>query len=139
MGPLSKYALKKYGTKAYTVAADYNFGHISWKWWDIFWRNGGGLEPVAGGKKGQHVGKVEVIPLDVTDFNATINRIQEAKPDVLMSFLVGGAHINFYRQFAAAGLKNKIPIISTTFFFFQAEDGIRDLTVTGVQTCALPI
>src|SRR2546430_13042540 len=26
-----------------------------------------------------------------------------------------------------------------TFFFFQAEDGIRDLTVTGVQTCALPI
>src|SRR5205085_5377414 len=25
------------------------------------------------------------------------------------------------------------------FFFLQAEDGIRDLTVTGVQTCALPI
>src|SRR5204862_1712024 len=25
------------------------------------------------------------------------------------------------------------------FFFFQAEDGIRDLYVTGVQTCALPI
>src|SRR2546421_10212239 len=28
---------------------------------------------------------------------------------------------------------------STVFFFFQAEDGIRDLIVTGVQTCALPI
>src|SRR2546430_8586284 len=28
---------------------------------------------------------------------------------------------------------------SFVFFFFQAEDGIRDLTVTGVQTCALPI
>src|SRR2546427_1526210 len=28
---------------------------------------------------------------------------------------------------------------SLLFFFFQAEDGIRDLTVTGVQTCALPI
>ena len=25
------------------------------------------------------------------------------------------------------------------FFFFQAEDGIRDYKVTGVQTCALPI
>jgi len=25
------------------------------------------------------------------------------------------------------------------FFFFQAEDGIRDKLVTGVQTCALPI
>src|SRR2546430_9220795 len=30
-------------------------------------------------------------------------------------------------------------IILFFFFFFQAEDGIRDLTVTGVQTCALPI
>src|SRR2546427_5483272 len=28
---------------------------------------------------------------------------------------------------------------SVVLFFFQAEDGIRDLTVTGVQTCALPI
>src|SRR2546430_10329927 len=30
-----------------------------------------------------------------------------------------------------------LPILH--IFFFQAEDGIRDLTVTGVQTCALPI
>src|SRR2546429_3975721 len=28
---------------------------------------------------------------------------------------------------------------SKVFFFFQAEDGIRDVAVTGVQTCALPI
>src|SRR2546430_4339852 len=30
-------------------------------------------------------------------------------------------------------------VVVVYFFFFQAEDGIRDLTVTGVQTCALPI
>src|SRR5256886_11809760 len=30
-------------------------------------------------------------------------------------------------------------LTQSVFFFFQAEDGIRDLTVTGVQTCALPI
>src|SRR2546429_4796954 len=29
--------------------------------------------------------------------------------------------------------------IADYFFFFQAEDGIRDVAVTGVQTCALPI
>src|SRR5690606_39901957 len=29
--------------------------------------------------------------------------------------------------------------LSDVFFFFQAEDGIRDFHVTGVQTCALPI
>src|SRR5207245_8700873 len=32
-----------------------------------------------------------------------------------------------------------LPLSVTCFFFFQAEDGIRDATVTGVQTCALPI
>src|SRR2546429_2578728 len=31
------------------------------------------------------------------------------------------------------------PSAYLTFFFFQAEDGIRDVAVTGVQTCALPI
>src|SRR2546422_8356092 len=30
-------------------------------------------------------------------------------------------------------------LIFLLFFFFQAEDGIRDVAVTGVQTCALPI
>src|SRR5256885_6735831 len=30
-------------------------------------------------------------------------------------------------------------MIANVFFFFQAEDGIRDYKVTGVQTCALPI
>src|SRR5687768_17973991 len=32
-----------------------------------------------------------------------------------------------------------VKVISAFFFFFQAEDGIRDVAVTGVQTCALPI
>src|SRR2546430_4154357 len=35
--------------------------------------------------------------------------------------------------------KVDISEIYAVCFFFQAEDGIRDLTVTGVQTCALPI
>src|SRR5699024_11265521 len=30
-------------------------------------------------------------------------------------------------------------VLHVLFFFFQAEDGIRDRNVTGVQTCALPI
>src|SRR6266498_5531053 len=30
-------------------------------------------------------------------------------------------------------------VLNCIFFFFQAEDGIRDADVTGVQTCALPI
>src|SRR5688572_21346231 len=36
-------------------------------------------------------------------------------------------------------LQDEILAHLQAYFFFQAEDGIRDLTVTGVQTCALPI
>src|SRR5688572_32390438 len=45
-----------------------------------------------------------------------------------MSYLL---HLQFCRYLAGG--------VTFQFFFFQAEDGIRDLTVTGVQTCALPI
>src|SRR5256885_6165858 len=34
---------------------------------------------------------------------------------------------------------NVLRVCGYGFFFFQAEDGIRDYKVTGVQTCALPI
>src|SRR2546430_16378303 len=37
------------------------------------------------------------------------------------------------------GVAWRMGVGSSNLFFFQAEDGIRDLTVTGVQTCALPI
>src|SRR5256885_10866860 len=43
---------------------------------------------------------------------------------------------------AALGLCLVFPVYrcgTVSFFFFQAEDGIRDYKVTGVQTCALPI
>src|SRR2546429_2549546 len=43
----------------------------------------------------------------------------------------------------AMSMDTGIVVVYTTnydcFFFFQAEDGIRDVAVTGVQTCALPI
>src|SRR5271169_3516624 len=43
-------------------------------------------------------------------------------------------------EFVAAEMQITDPVrCFSLFFFFQAEDGIRDATVTGVQTCALPI
>src|SRR2546429_2374258 len=40
---------------------------------------------------------------------------------------------------AADAMAPTIAVYIGLFFFFQAEDGIRDVAVTGVQTCALPI
>src|ERR1017187_10844782 len=36
-------------------------------------------------------------------------------------------------------MSDRVLAMGFVFFFFQAEDGIRDTSVTGVQTCALPI
>ena len=59
--------------------------------------------------------ETEFFPLDVTNFGPTIKKIQAAKPDLVMSALVGGAHVSFYRQYAAAGMNRSVPIASTTF------------------------
>src|SRR5258708_27302792 len=51
----------------------------------------------------------------------------------------GGTWGRQYRFASPARIFFSLTIFSSVFFFFQAEDGIRDDLVTGVQTCALPI
>ena len=100
---LVPYAMKQFGKKAYILAADYNYGQYTAKWFQRYLKDNGG-EAVS----------VDFFPLDVSDFNSTIAKIQQAKPDFVISALVGGAHLSFYRQWAAAGMKGKIPMASTT-------------------------
>src|SRR3989440_4306697 len=52
---------------------------------------------------------------------------------------LGPSYNGFIGSFSNFGLNNVGAAPNPGFFFFQAEDGIRDLIVTGVQTCALPI
>lgn len=101
---LVPYAMKKWGKKVYVVAADYNYGQITSQWVKKFVQEQGGS-----------VASIDFFPLDVTNFGPTISKIEAAKPDMIVSALVGGSHIAFYRQWAAAGLTKKIPLASTTF------------------------
>jgi urea transport system substrate-binding protein len=101
---LVPFAIKKWGKKVYTVAADYNYGQITSAWVKKYTLDNGG-----------QVLSTEFFPLDVNNFGPVISKIQAAKPDWVMSALVGGAHIAFYRQWAAAGMRSKIPMASTTF------------------------
>src|SRR6266496_6273365 len=54
-----------------------------------------------------------------------------------MGWIVAGMSFAPFDLFYCA--VRALPGSIVPFFFFQAEDGIRDLYVTGVQTCALPI
>ncbi|MEE7505634.1 urea ABC transporter substrate-binding protein [Methylobacterium mesophilicum] len=91
---LIPWMMEKFGKRVYTIAADYNFGQISAEWVrNIVKENGGEM-----------VGE-EFIPLGVSQFSQTIQNIQKAKPDILMTLLVGTAQASYYEQAAAANLK----------------------------------
>lgn len=96
-------AIKKWGKKIYVLAADYNYGQITARWIEKFAKDAGG-----------EVVQTDFFPLDVSDFGSTIAKIQTAAPDIVVPALVGGAHLSFFRQWAAAGMKSKIPMASTT-------------------------
>jgi len=102
--PIVDHCMKKWGNTVYILAADYNYGQITAKW----------LQHYIKQRNGKAV-KVEFFPLDVADFGSTIAKIQQENPKWVCSALVGGAHMSFYRQWAASGMKKKIPLASTTF------------------------
>jgi urea transport system substrate-binding protein len=90
---LVPWLMEKYGKRVYTIAADYNFGQISAEWVrNIVKENGGTM-----------VGE-EFIPLSVSQFGQTIQNIQKAKPDFVMTLLVGANQASYYEQQAAAKL-----------------------------------
>lgn len=102
--PIVDHAMKKWGNKVYVLAADYNYGQITAKWLQHYVKQRNGT-----------VADVGFFPLDVSDFGSTIAKIQQAGPNWVVSALVGGAHMSFYRQWASSGMNRKIPLASTTF------------------------
>ncbi|MFC0191815.1 urea ABC transporter substrate-binding protein [Aureimonas pseudogalii] len=97
---LIPYMIETYGKKVYTIAADYNFGQISAEW----------VRNIVKESGGEMVGE-EFIPLGVSQFSQTIQNIQTAKPDVLVTLLVGTAQASYYEQAGAANLK--VPMASS--------------------------
>ena len=122
---LVPHTMNLWGKKVYTIAADYNYGQITAAWVKRYVEQNGGT-----------VLSTDFFPLDVTNFGPTISKIQEAKPDMVMSVLVGTGHLGFYNQWAAGGMKNEIPIASTTFGAAGAEiEIIKPEVANGIITC----
>ncbi|WP_284946341.1 urea ABC transporter substrate-binding protein [Acidisoma cladoniae] len=117
------YTMKNFGKKAYIVAADYNYGQITSKWMTKYTREAGGS-----------IAEIDFFPLDVTNFSAAIGKIQQASPNVVLSALVGANHFGFYRQWAAAGMKSKIPMASSTFGISNELNTMDAATTEGIVT-----
>lgn len=116
--------IEKAGPRIYTVAADYNFGQYSAKW----------AEKIAAANKGQIVG-ADFAPLDVNNFSAILNKIQQAKADVIYAVLVGPAHEAFYSQWAAAGLNKTIRLAAHTYGDSGENMRLPKDVTEGIITC----
>ncbi|RQR76536.1 MULTISPECIES: ABC transporter substrate-binding protein [unclassified Burkholderia] len=102
--PLLEWSFKNLGKKLYYIASDYNAPRTFGAWNHVMAKRQGGS-----------VVADDYYPLDTTDFTSAIAKIQAAKPDFIHSCLVGGPAMAFYRQWAAAGMLKKIPIVSMIF------------------------
>ncbi len=100
---LVPFAMERSGKRIHILAADYNYGQITAKWIQKYVADNGG-ETVA----------VDFFPLEVSEFGSTIAKIQSIDPDLVIAPLVGGAHLSFFRQWAAAGMNERIPLASTS-------------------------
>lgn len=73
-----------------------------------------GKDALAGFKR-QFKGEVvdeSYVPLNTLDFQSELAKLAELKPDALYTFMPGGMGVNLVRQFAQAGLKDRVPFLS---------------------------
>ena len=105
---LIPYAMNKYGAKKlYVLAANYNYGQITAAWVNEYARQNGATEV-----------EVEFFDLADGDFGpAVIAKIQESGSDLVVSVLVGAAHLSFYGHWTETGMNqnSEVNLISTTF------------------------
>lgn len=101
MEKMLTYLFKKYGSKCYIVAADYNYGILSAEWVKY-------LVPKLGGE----VVGIEYLDEKMMDFTSVIDRILQVQTDVLFSMCVYPNQDRFYLQWHERGL-NYIPNATT--------------------------
>jgi urea transport system substrate-binding protein len=100
LSPLIPWMMQKFGKKVYTIAADYNGGQLQAELVRKFVKENGGTM----------VGE-EFIPLSVSQFGQTIQNIQKAKPDFVVTLLVGANQTSYFEQQASTHLN--LPMASS--------------------------
>ncbi|MCC5809565.1 MAG: ABC transporter substrate-binding protein [Ectothiorhodospiraceae bacterium] len=84
------------------------------------WRYGAGQESVAGFKEafeelGGTVTREFYVPFPEVEFQAQLTEIASMQPDAVYVFFAGGGAVQFVRDYAAAGLKDRVPLIGAGF------------------------
>jgi len=86
----------------------------------ITWDYAAGKESVNGFKEaftkaGGRIEKDLTLPFPQVEFQALLTEIASIKPDVVYTFFAGGGAVKFVKDYAAAGLKNTVPLVGAGF------------------------
>lgn len=86
----------------------------------ITWKYAAGEQSVGGFKEafergGGKVGKQLFVPFPTVEFQALLTEIASLRPDCVYTFFAGGGAVKFVKDYAGAGLKDKIPLLGAGF------------------------
>ena len=111
VGPAVEWLLKNKGKRFYLLGSDY-----------VFPRTANKLIKAQLKRKGGTLAGEEYVSLGTTEFGALIERIKQAKPDIVFNTLNGDSNLAFYQQYKDAGISaEEIPIMAISI----AEEELR--------------
>jgi urea transport system substrate-binding protein len=113
IGPAVTWLLKNKGKKFYLLGSDYVFPRTA----NLI------IKAQLKAEGGQLVGE-EYTPLGHMEYSTVVNKIRQAKPEVVFSTINGDSNVAFYKQFRNAGITAKdIPVMAVSV----AEDEVRGI------------
>ena len=112
------------GKSVYLVGSDY-----------IWPRTTNKLARASVTKQGGSIVGEDYLPLGNIEFSSVINKIKAAKPDIVLSTIVGGANVAFYKQLKAAGIDSSNQTLMALAVTEEEVTGIGAENLTGFLTC----
>jgi urea transport system substrate-binding protein len=112
------------GKSVYLVGSDY-----------VWPRTTNKLARVSVTKQGGSIVGEDYLPLGNIEFSSVINKIKAAKPDIVLSTIVGGSSVAFYKQLKAAGIDSSNQTLMALAVTEEEVTGIGAENLTGFLTC----
>ncbi len=123
-GAAVEWLLKNKGKSVYLIGSDYVWPRVTNK-----------IARPAVAKLGGKVLGEEYIPLGGTSFGSIINKIKALKPDIILSTVVGGSNVAFFKQMKSAGIDPGKTTIMALAVTEEEVSGIGAENVVGVHSC----
>lgn len=112
------------GKSVYLVGSDY-----------IWPRTTNKLARASVTKQGGSIVGEDYLPLSNIEFSSVINKIKAAKPDIVLSTIVGGSNVAFYKQLKAAGIDSSNQTLMALAVTEEEITGIGAENLTGFLAC----